>query len=150
MFWIKSINGTSISLQLKSISPEKFWITFWQFFRKGWDGCALLVQPSRIPHRISKILYVLVSVEYLKNWKAKLESAYSFTLKYSKITACCSSIGLKSFWTIQIVMDLPNHFGRVQFILSFGFGHVQIISDRSKLNFYGKVFIIWIGPKRFG
>ena len=22
---------------------------FWQFFRMGWDGCALLVQPSRIP-----------------------------------------------------------------------------------------------------
>jgi hypothetical protein len=23
-------------------------VPFWQFFRKGWDGCALLVQPSKI------------------------------------------------------------------------------------------------------
>ena len=61
MFWIKSINGTSIALQLKPFSLKIFWITcrgqkvpFWQFFRKGQDGRALLVQPSRIPHRISK------------------------------------------------------------------------------------------------
>ena len=28
-------------------------VPFWQFFRKGRDGRALLVTPSRIPHRIS-------------------------------------------------------------------------------------------------
>jgi hypothetical protein len=34
-------------------------VPFWQFFRMGWDGCALLVRPSRIPHRNSKIIFVL-------------------------------------------------------------------------------------------
>ena len=31
----------------------QFW-QFWQFFKMGWNGCALLVRPSRIPHRNSK------------------------------------------------------------------------------------------------
>jgi hypothetical protein len=35
----------------------------------------------------------------LKDWKAKLESAYSFMLKYSKITVCTGTI-------IQIIQDM--------------------------------------------
>ena len=30
-----------------------------------------------------------------KDWKAKLESAYSFTLKYSKITVCGKYVASK-------------------------------------------------------
>jgi hypothetical protein len=48
------------------IWPKKFQILctdqkvpFWQFFRQGRDGHALLVRPSRIPQRISKILFAL-------------------------------------------------------------------------------------------
>ena len=58
---------------------------FWQFSRKGWDGRALLVRPLKMHHSISKILFVLGADEYL-DWKAKLESAYYFILKYSKVT----------------------------------------------------------------
>ena len=58
---------------------------FWQFFREGWNGRPLLVQPSKIHHSISKILFVLGADEYLERLEAKLESAYSFMLKYSKI-----------------------------------------------------------------
>ena len=54
------MNGTFIAPQMKSFGPKYFQIQctdqkvpFWQFFRKGQDGRALLVQPSRIPHRIS-------------------------------------------------------------------------------------------------
>jgi hypothetical protein len=43
---------------MKSFGPKKIQISstgkkvpFWQFFRMGWDGRALLGQPSRIPHR---------------------------------------------------------------------------------------------------
>ena len=57
-FWIKSRNGTFIALQMKSFGQKKFQISstgkkvpFWQFFRVGWDGLALLGWPSRIPHR---------------------------------------------------------------------------------------------------
>ena len=56
MFWIKSINGTSIPLQLKSFSPPKFELMrglksdILAIFRKGWDHSDLLVQPSRILH----------------------------------------------------------------------------------------------------
>ena len=32
---------------------------FGNFFKMGWDGCALLVRPSRIPQRNSKINFVL-------------------------------------------------------------------------------------------
>ena len=59
---------------------------FWQFFRKGWDGRALLVRPSKMHHRMWKNLFVLGADEYLKRLEAKLERAYSFMLKYSKIT----------------------------------------------------------------
>jgi hypothetical protein len=34
-------------------------VPFWQFFRIGWDGRALLVRPLGIPHKNSKILFVL-------------------------------------------------------------------------------------------
>ena len=65
-FWIKSQNGTFIALQMKSFGPKKFKISstgkkvpFWQFFRMGWDGRALLGRPSRIPHRNWKIIFFL-------------------------------------------------------------------------------------------
>ena len=38
---------------------------FWQFFRLGRDDRALLVQPSRIPHRILKIIFALDADEFL-------------------------------------------------------------------------------------
>ena len=51
---------------MKSFGPKKIQIPcmdqkvpFWKFFRQGWDGHALFVWPSRIPHRISKVLFAL-------------------------------------------------------------------------------------------
>ena len=76
----------------------------WQFFRMSWDGCALLSRPSRIPQRNWIITFFLVPMNVKKDLKAKVESAYSFMLEYSKITVwqgcakqswciiCCSSI----------------------------------------------------------
>ena len=46
------------------------------------------MQPSKSNHSNGKILFVLGADEYLERLKAKLESAYSFMLKYSKITVC--------------------------------------------------------------
>ena len=54
---------------------------FWQYFRKGWNGCALLVQPSKSNHSNCKKYFC-----FRCRWIYKiLESAYSFILKYSKI-----------------------------------------------------------------
>ena len=71
-FLIKSKNGTLITPQMKSFGTKKIQIPctdqkvpFWQLFKKGRDGRALLVGPSRIPHRISKIFFVYVSYEFL-------------------------------------------------------------------------------------
>ena len=76
IFWIKSLRSTYLALQKKSFSPKKFQIPcsdqkvpFRQFFRKGRDGRTLIVQPSRFPHRISKVLFILgadLSLERLK------------------------------------------------------------------------------------
>ena len=63
-------------------------IPFWQFFRKGWDGRALLVRPSKMHHSIWIFCFVLGANKYLERLEAKLESAYSFLLKYSKMTVC--------------------------------------------------------------
>ena len=52
----------------------------------GWP--CLLVQPSRIPCWISKILFALGSYEFLAMLEAKLERAYSFRVQIGKITVC--------------------------------------------------------------
>ena len=50
---------------------------FWQFFRKG---------PQKLIITFEKLFLFWVPMNIEKDWKAKLESAYSFMLKYSKIT----------------------------------------------------------------
>ena len=76
IFWIKSNNGTFIAPQLKSFGRKK--VPFWQLFRKGQDGCVLIVRPSRIPHRISKILFVLDSHEFLVMLEGKIRETPFF------------------------------------------------------------------------
>ena len=44
-------------------------------FKQGWDGSALLVQPSRIPHRISKIIFALGADEFLAILEGKIREA---------------------------------------------------------------------------
>ena len=87
-FWIKSQNGTFIALQMKSFGPKNFQISstgkkvpFWQFFRMGWDGRALLGQPSRIPHRNWKIIFVLGAYEYLERQEDKIRKCLFFYVK---------------------------------------------------------------------
>ena len=85
IFWIKSKNGTFIAPQMKSFGPKKFQILcmnqkvpFWQFFREGQKGHALLVRPSRIPHKISKILFELGADESLAMLDGKIREAPFF------------------------------------------------------------------------
>ena len=63
---------------MKSFGPKKFQIPrtdqkvpFWQFFRQGRDGRALLVQPSKIPQRISKIIFAFGADEFLAMLEGK-------------------------------------------------------------------------------
>ena len=70
---------------MKSFGPKIFRIRctdqkvpFWQFFRQGWDGRAVLVQPSRIPQRISKILFALGADEFLALLQGKIREAPFF------------------------------------------------------------------------
>jgi hypothetical protein len=85
IFWIKSKNGTLIAPQMKSFGPKKFQfpctnqkVPLWQFFRQGRDGRALFVRPSRIPHRISKILFALGADEFLAMLEGKIREAPFF------------------------------------------------------------------------
>ena len=70
---------------MKSFGPKKFQNTcmgekvpFWQFFSKGRYGRALLVRPSRIPHRISKILLALGADEFLAMFDGKIRKGPFF------------------------------------------------------------------------
>ena len=47
----------------------------WQFSRQGRDGRALSVWPSRIPHRISKIIFALGADEFLAMLEGKIREA---------------------------------------------------------------------------
>ena len=67
-------------------------LPFWQFFRKGRDDHALIVQPSRIPVRISKILFVLGSFEFLVMPEGKIWERPLFSkVQSGKITVCALS-----------------------------------------------------------
>ena len=59
---------------------------FWQFYRQGRDGRALLVWPSRIPRWISKILFALGFYEFLAMLEAKLERPHFLKVQSGKIT----------------------------------------------------------------
>jgi hypothetical protein len=70
---------------MKSFGQKKFQIPctdqkvpFWQFFRQGLDGRALIVRPSRIPHRISKILFALSADKFLAMLEGKIREAPFF------------------------------------------------------------------------
>ena len=70
---------------MKSFGPKNFQIPrmdqkvpFWQFFRQGQDGRALLVRPSRIPHRIWKILFALGADEFLAMLEGKIREGPFF------------------------------------------------------------------------
>ena len=57
-------------------------VPFWQFFRMGWDGHALLGRPSRIPCRNWKIIFVLGADEYIERLEGKITECLFF---YGKI-----------------------------------------------------------------
>ena len=59
---------------------------------------ALLVWPSRIPHRNQKIPVVLGSYESLERLKCKIGEAHLFKVQSGKITV----------WAISLVRDLHN------------------------------------------
>jgi hypothetical protein len=52
--------------------PKNFSNYIKGFFRQGWDGRALSVWPSRIPHRISKIIFALGADEFLAMLEGKI------------------------------------------------------------------------------
>jgi hypothetical protein len=68
---------------MKSFGPKKFKIPctdqkyhFGNF--SGQEGRALIVRPSRIPHRISKTLFVLGSYEFLVMLEGKFRETPFF------------------------------------------------------------------------
>ena len=70
---------------MKSFGPKEFQIPckdqkvpFWQFFRQGRDGRALLVPPSRIPLRILKNILALGADEFLAMLEGKIREAPFF------------------------------------------------------------------------
>ena len=83
--FLDKFKGTSIAPQINSFAPKKFQIPctdqkvpFWQFFRQGRDGHVLLVGLSRIPHRISKIIFALGADEFLAMLEGKIREAPFF------------------------------------------------------------------------
>ena len=54
--------------------------------KKCWNVRALVVQPSRIPHRISKILFALGANEFLAMLEGKIREAPFFKVQSGKIS----------------------------------------------------------------
>ena len=81
-------------------------VPFGQFFRLGQDGRALLVQPSRIPRWISKIIFALGSYEFLAMLEGKVERAYSFRVQSRKIRVCVDTLKNIIFVTTKFKISL--------------------------------------------
>jgi hypothetical protein len=59
----------------------------------------------------------------------------------------CPSMGPKLFWTVQIVLDCPNCFGRVQIVLVRSKSFRSGPNHFGQVHFSGLIFIIWTWPK---
>ena len=62
---------------------------FWQFFGLGREGRAWLVRPSRIPHRISKIIFALGADKFLAMMEGNIRVPPFFEVQSDKITVQC-------------------------------------------------------------
>jgi hypothetical protein len=71
----------SFGIKKIQISTTGKKVPFWQFFRMGWDGHALLGWPSRIPHRNSKIIFALGADEYIERLESKIRECLFFYVK---------------------------------------------------------------------
>ena len=56
-------------------------VPFWQFFRKGWDGRALLVRPSKMHNSTRKIAVVLGADECLERLEGKIQKCLFFYVR---------------------------------------------------------------------
>ena len=61
--------------------------------------------PQKVIIAFKKIFLFWVTINIQKDWKEKLESAYSFMLKYSKITVCQT----KLVKLMQVSMNVDNY-----------------------------------------
>ena len=80
---------------MKSFGPKNFQIPcmdqkvpLWQFFRQGRVGWALLVGPSRIPHRISKIIFASGADDFLAMLEGKIREGPFFKVRSGKKKQC--------------------------------------------------------------
>ena len=101
---------------MNSFGPKKFQIPctdqkvpFWQFFRQGRDGRALLVRPSRIPHRNSKIIFTLGADEFLVMLEGKIREAPFFKVQSGKITVWFKDDNCLNFVHITYLNLCPVH-----------------------------------------
>ena len=79
----------------------------WQFFRKGWDGSALLVQPSKSNRSNWQILFVLGSYEYLERLEGRIRDGVFFLLKNQIITVWSALLCGKFLWATLILFVCP-------------------------------------------
>jgi hypothetical protein len=73
---------------MKSFGSKKFQksstgkeVPFWQCFRMGWDGRALLGRPSRIPHKNLKVIFAFGADEYIERLEGKIRECLFFYVK---------------------------------------------------------------------
>ena len=81
-------------------------------FRQGQDGRALLVQPSRIPHRISKILFAVGVDEFLAMLKVKTREAPLFKVQSGKIKVReAIHVTVKNVCSLGVTSEESNYHG---------------------------------------
>ena len=68
---------------------------------------ALLVRPSRIPHRISKIIFILGSYEFLAMLDGKIRETPFFKVQSGEITVCFA-LGQKIESVVFFAKNLAN------------------------------------------
>ena len=102
---------------------------FWQFFREGQNGRAMLVRPSRIPRWIWKVLFDLGSYEFLAILEGKIRK--------------CLFLYVKIFWN-NSVWNVIKKLGYHEMIGCWGSLLVLWLSETFRnVGNWVKVFTIW-------
>ena len=89
---------------------------FWQFFRKGRDGRALIVRPLRIPHRNSKIIFALGADEFLVMLEGKIRETPFLKVQSGKITVCVGQPIILLLGTLSYLIQISQSFVLMAFV----------------------------------
>ena len=108
---------------------------FWQFFKEGWDGCVLLVQPSISAHRKWPEMVVSASTDQV-HWLPKCLGWQAISL----IKMAPGEVGVwLPWWCPTFVLPAPGSWGLFLNLILFSYWKNDQFQQNFRLKLKGKI-----------